>query len=224
MTSHFLSRLRDRVLSFLLVLCACCTLNALFSLEAAAALRPEQLAIVINDAEPNSVAVGEYYRKRRNIPKANVVHVSIAGKPQRISLERFRLLKEEIDGKIGPQVQAVLMIWTAPYAVECNSITGAYSLGFDASQCSKTCSAGTPSPYFNAKSKAPFTDHELRPSMLLPTESVAQAKALIDRGMAAGFRTLPASAYYLVNSESARYSRAGFLPPVGKVAALRLTL
>ena len=93
MTSHFLSRLRDRVLSFLLVLCACCTLNALFSLEAAAALRPEQLAIVINDAEPNSVAVGEYYRKRRNIPKANVVHVSIAGKPQRISLERFRLLK-----------------------------------------------------------------------------------------------------------------------------------
>lgn len=224
MTSHFAVRLRDRVLSLLIALCAMCALGALSSPEAAAALRPEQLAIVINDAEPNSVAVGEYYRKRRSIPKANVVHVSIPGKPQRISLERFRLLKEEIDGKLGPQVQAVLMVWTAPYAVDCNSITGAYSLGFDASQCSKTCAAGTPSPYFNVKSKAPFTDHEVRLSMLLPTESVEQAKALIDRGVAAGFRTLPATAYYLATSEKARNSRAGFFPPQGKVAARRLTL
>ncbi|MBQ5949800.1 TIGR03790 family protein [Massilia sp. ST3] len=192
-------------------------------LEAAAALRPEQLAIVINDAEPNSVAVGEYYRKRRNIPAGNVVHVNIPGKPQRIGIERFRLLKEEIDAKLKPGVQAVLMVWTAPYAVDCNAITGAYTLGFDASQCSKTCAAGTPSPYFNAKSNAPLGEHAMRLSMLLPTESVEDAKALIDRGVAAGFRTVPATAYYLATSEKARNTRAGFFPPQGRVAARRLT-
>lgn len=211
-------------LRFLSLLLAVCALGAVFPSAARAALKPEQLAIVINDEDPDSVAVGEYYRKRRAIPDANVVHVRIPGKPQRISLARFRALKEEIDAKLGPNIQAVLMVWTAPYAVDCNSITGAYSLGYDASQCLKSCAAGTPSPYFNAKSKAPYTDHEMRLSMLLPTESVDGARALIDRGAAAGFRTVPATAYFLSTSEKARNTRAGFFPPSGRIAARKLRI
>jgi uncharacterized protein (TIGR03790 family) len=185
-------------------------------------LQPAQLAIVINDAEPNSVKIGEYYRKRRGIPAANVVHVRIPDKPREISAERFQELKDEIDSHLGPDVQAVLMVWTAPYKVECNAITGAYTLGFDASQCAKTCASGRSSPYFNSASTRPFTDLNLRLSMLLPTESVAQAKALIDRGASAGFRTVPATAYYLVTSEKARNSRAGFFPPPGRIEARKL--
>ena len=185
-------------------------------------LQPDQLAIVINDAEPNSVKVGEYYRKRRGIPAANVVHVRIPGKPHEIGAERFAQLKDEIDAHLGPNVQAVLMVWTAPYKVECNSITGAYSLGFDPGQCVKTCSPGRPSPYFNSSSARPYTDLNIRLSMLLPTESVAQAKALIDRGAGAGFRIVPATAYFLTTSEKARNSRALFFPPAGKIAARRL--
>jgi uncharacterized protein (TIGR03790 family) len=120
-------------------------------------------------------------------------------------------------------VQAVLMVWTAPYKVECNSITGAYTLGFDPSQCAKTCASGRSSPYFNASSTRPYTDLKLRLSMLMPTESVAEAKALIDRGVAAGFRIVPATAYYLVTSEKARNSRAGFFPPPGRIEARRLS-
>ncbi|WP_020653532.1 TIGR03790 family protein [Massilia niastensis] len=212
--------LRARILSFLAFLCIA---GVFHSSDAAAALRPEQLAIVINDEDPNSVAVGEYYRKRRNIPAANVVHVRIPGKPQRLNLARFRELKEEIDGQLGPGVQAVLMVWTAPYAVDCNAITAAYSLGFDAGQCARTCAAGRPSPYFNAKSTAPFDEHGMRLSMLLPTESVEQAKALVDRGAAAGFRTVPATAYYLSTSETARNTRTAFFPPAGRIKARRLT-
>lgn len=210
--------LRLRLLSLVLFLCA---FGALLP-QARAALRPEQLAVVINDEDPDSVAVGEYYRKRRNIPDANVVHVRIPGKPQRISPARFRELKEEIDSKLGPKIQAVLMVWTAPYAVDCNSITGAYSLGYDASQCVKSCAAGKPSPYFNTKSRAPFTDHGVRLSMLLPIESREQAESLIDRGAAAGFRTVPATAYFLTTSEKARNTRAGFFPPSGRIAARKL--
>jgi uncharacterized protein (TIGR03790 family) len=185
-------------------------------------LQPEQLAIVINDAEPNSVKVGEYYRKRRGIPAANVVHVRIPGKPREISPERFAQLKEDIDAHLRPDVQAVLMVWTAPYKVACNSITGAYTLGFDPDQCIKTCLPGRPSPYFNSSSPRPFTDLNVRLSMLLPTESVEQAKALIDRGAGAGFRIVPATAYFLTTSDKARNSRAQFFPPAGKIAARKL--
>jgi uncharacterized protein (TIGR03790 family) len=207
---------------FLLILMAAAAANAHAQFTSAPSLQPAQLAIVINDADPNSVKVGEYYRKRRNIPDDNVVHVSIPDKPREISAERFQELKEEIDSHLGADIQAVLMIWTAPYKVECNSITGAYTLGFDPSQCAKTCASGRSSPYFNSRSTRPYADLKLRLSMLLPTESVADAKALIDRGASAGFRTVPGTAYYLVTSEKTRNSRAGFFPPPGRIEARKL--
>lgn len=204
------------------VAAALLALQPLLHVDAHAALTPEQLAIVINDADPNSVEVGEYYRKRRAIPAANVVRVSIPGRPQRISPQQLRLLKREIDAQLGPQVQAVLMVWTAPYAVDCNALTAAYTLGFDGAQCQATCAPGKPSPYFNARTGEPYTAHGMRLAMLLPTESVAHAKALIDRGVAAGFRTIPATAYYLATSEKARNSRSAFFPRPGRIAARRL--
>jgi uncharacterized protein (TIGR03790 family) len=187
-------------------------------------LKPEQLAIVINDDEANSVKVGEYYRQRRGIPNANVVHVHIPDKPHELSVEQFEALKEEIDSRLTPQIQAVLFVWTAPYKVECNALTGAYSLGFDRDQCAVTCSAGRPSPYFNSSSAHPFTDLNIRISMLLPTESVEEAKALIDRGARAGFRTIPATAYFLLTADKARNSRAMFFPPSGRIEARKLAV
>jgi uncharacterized protein (TIGR03790 family) len=215
-----MTSIRRLFLTFLL-LAVSSAVRAQFT--SAPSLQPAQLAIVINDAEPNSVKIGEYYRKRRGIPEANVVHVSIPNKPHEISFERFQELKDEIDSHLGPDIQAVLMVWTAPYKVECNAITGAYTLGFDPSQCTRTCASGRSSPYFNASSSRPYTDLKLRLSMLLPTESVAQAKALIDRGASAGFRIVPATAYYLVTSEKARNSRAGFFPPPGRIEARKLS-
>lgn len=231
MRANVPARLRAYLLSFLLsslaLACAALALPARAAAATGAALQPGQLAIVINDEDPNSVAVGAYYRKRRGIPAANVVHVRIPrvgnALPRSLSPAQFRLLKEEIDSKLGPEVQAVLMVWTAPYAVDCNSITGAYTLGFDGGQCAKTCAPGQPSPYFNSKSARPWTDHRQRISMLLPTEKVADAKDLIDRGVSAGFRTVPATAYYLNTSEKARNTRAGFFPRPGRIPGRRLT-
>ncbi|HBZ06871.1 MAG TPA: hypothetical protein DEP03_11010, partial [Massilia sp.] len=44
-----------------------------FQLQERGGLQAAQLAIVINDDDPASVAVGDYYRRRRAIPAANVV-------------------------------------------------------------------------------------------------------------------------------------------------------
>jgi uncharacterized protein (TIGR03790 family) len=185
-------------------------------------LRPAQLALVVNDAEPNSVAIAAYYRKARGIPAANVIHVTIPGKPQRLNAARFRDLKESIDSQLPAGIEAVLMVWSAPYAVECNAITAAYSMGYDGGLCSNACAASRPSAYFNASSVQPLADFRMRLSMLMPTESVAQARALIDRGVASGFRVPNASAYYLVTSQAARNSRAELFPRDAQIGAKKL--
>ena len=175
------------ILPALLLAAATATVHA-----APATLQPSQLALVINDDEPNSVEIGELYRAARNIPEKNVVHVRIPNRPRKLDAEQFAKLKAEIDSKLGPDVQAVLMVWTAPYAVECNGITAAYTLGYDAEQCVKTCAPGTQSGLFNAPATVQPADRQMRLSMLLPTESVEGARALIERGKASGFR-IPAA-------------------------------
>ncbi|CUI08246.1 TIGR03790 family protein [Massilia antarctica] len=189
---------------------------------AAQRLLPRQLALIVNDAEPNSVTIAEYYRKARAIPAANIIHVNIPGKPQRLDAARFRALKDSIDSQLPAGIEAVLMVWTAPYAVECNAITAAYTMGFDPGQCGNTCAASRPSAYFNATSVHPVADFRMRLSMLLPTESVAQAKAVIDRGVASGFRVPNATAYYLLTSQAARNSRAELFPRDAHLAAKKI--
>jgi uncharacterized protein (TIGR03790 family) len=70
----------------------------------------------------------------------------------------------------------------------------------------------------------PFTNLGIRPSMLLPTDSVAQAKALIDRGVQSAFRLAPASAYFLVTSDTARNSRASHFPRSQSLPSKKLTI
>ena len=84
---------------------------------AAAALGPSQLALVINDDEPNSVAVGALYRDARDIPEKNIVHVRIPKSPRQLTPEQFAPLRQQILDRLGPDIRAVLMVWTAPYAV-----------------------------------------------------------------------------------------------------------
>lgn len=191
-------------------------------------LAPRQLAIVVNDEDPDSVAIGEVYRKRRGIPAANVVHVRIPGRPQTLEPGRFEELRQEIDSRLAPAVEAVLMVWTAPYKVGCQGITAAYTLGFDAALCAHPCGPGRPSRYFNARGGRPYGDYGMRLSMLLPLVSRAQAKALIERGIDSAHagvrRRTPAHAWYLTTSETARNSRAMFFPMAGVLPAHGLTV
>jgi uncharacterized protein (TIGR03790 family) len=117
-------------------------------------------------------------------------------------------------------VRAVLFAWTAPYAVECNSLTSAFTLGFDAAQCERSCAPARKNPYFNATALPPG----MRLSMLLPAEPLDVARAVAERGKAAGFSMAPAGAYFLQTSEVRRNSRARFFPPSGAIPARKLTV
>ncbi|MDZ4141385.1 MAG: TIGR03790 family protein [Methylotenera sp.] len=178
-------------------------------------LGPENVALVINDADANSVKIGEYYRVARGIPAKNIVHVNIPDAPRKLSLSEFTRLKWEIETQLNPDEQVILLAWTAPYAVECNSITSALTFGYDANQCKNTCAPGKASPYFNSASKKPFDDYGIRLTMLLPTDSIVRAKAIIDRGVQSDAGVFRSTAYYLSTSDVSRNSRARFFPPSG---------
>lgn len=185
---------------------------------------PQQVAVVVNDADPASLEVGHYYLQARGIPDANLVHVNIPGSPRSIAPEQFRAIRQQIESRLLPEIQVIVMVWTAPYAVGCNSITSAMTLGFDAEQCKNTCSVGTLSPYFDSQSALPFSDLRIRPSMLLPVTTPDKAKALIDRGVLSGFRMNEGSAYFLMTSDPHRNSRAQFFPPAGRIPQRKLEI
>ena len=192
--------------------------------SAVGALKADQIAVVVNDADSNSVAVANYYRQARDIPEKHVVHVRIPNSPRTLSVSEFKALKQQIEAHLGSDIQAIVLVWTAPYAVECNSITAALTLGFDAAQCKNTCAAGKPSPYFDSSSRRPYTDFGIRISMLLPTDSIAAAKSLINRGVLSNFRLQRASAYFLITEDQQRSSRAQFFPPSGKISPLQFEI
>ncbi len=203
-----------------------CVLLSLFSGWACAVdstIRPVQVAVVVNIANANSLEIGQYYLKARGIPQKNLIPVNLRGSPHKLSMEQFRQLKQQIDEKLKADIQVILLVWTAPYAVECNSITAALTLGFDAEQCKNTCAPSKPSRYFDSRISQPASA-DMRLSMLLPTDSVAAAKALIDRGVLSGFSVNQASAYFLITSDKQRNSRAGFFPKSGRIAQQKLQI
>lgn len=186
-------------------------------------LRPEHVAVVVNKSNENSIEVGEYYLKLRAIPKENLIKVNLPGTPKKLNVEQFAALKQQIEEKLNPNIQVILLVWTAPYAVECNSITAALTLGFDADLCKNTCGQTKASPYFGSTNKLP-SELGLRLTMLMPIESVEEAKSLIDRGVLSAFNVNEASGYFLNTSDINRSSRSIFFPKTIDIPEKKLHL
>ena len=182
------------------------------------------IGLVINSADPYSVAVGEYYQLQRGIPAQQVLRVEL---PLRATLTvaEFDAFASRVREAMGSQVQGLALAWTQPYAVECNSITSAMTLGFQPDLCKQTCAPSKPSPYFNNGSRRPFTELGLRPSMLLASRDIAGGKALIDRGMASDHQlakpgVAPANAVFVNTNDKARNVRSVLFPPAGLSASI----
>ncbi|MGB5715911.1 MAG: TIGR03790 family protein [Gammaproteobacteria bacterium] len=173
-------------------------------------LGPQHLALIINDEDPLSRRIGEYYLTKRHIPASNVIHVKFKPGNNVMRPQTFRLIKAQLDAQVPASVQGYVLTWTAPYRVGCMSITTAFAAGFDEAFCVQGCKATRPSPYFNSNSQRPFTDVNWRPAMMLAGETFAAVKALIDRGVAADSTHPDGSAYLLSTSDRARNARARF--------------
>ena len=165
-------------------------------------LRAADLAVVINEADPDSVRIGEHYQRQRGLAPEAVLRVSFPPGQAVMSLADFQRVHQQVTESVPRQVQAYALAWTQPYRVDCMSITSAFAFGFDPAHCASGCQLTRRSPYYNSASHVPHTDHGLRPAMLLAGRDVDEALALVDRGLRAE-GLWPRGTGYLVNTGDA---------------------
>ncbi len=170
------------------------------------------LAVIVNDMDPLSRQIGDYYQKRRNIPQRNVIHVRFRKGASTMSQSEFARIKLHIDRKAPRTVQAFVLTWAVPYRVECMSITSAFTFGFNKAYCSNNCGPTKPSVFYNASTSVPHTDLNIRPTMALAGANFANVKALIDRGVEADNSHPHGTGYLLNTSDKARNVRASTYP------------
>jgi uncharacterized protein (TIGR03790 family) len=174
------------------------------------ALSAGQLALVVAEGDALSESIAAYYQTARGVPAANVIRVKLTTGVDSISAADFATLKADLDAKLSASVQATLLTWTAPSRVAGScamSITSALALGFDAKYCATGCAATASSAYYDSESAQPWTDHQIRPSMMLGASTLAAAKTLIDRGVRSDASLPTGDGYLLRTSDSARSVR-----------------
>lgn len=195
--------------ALLLVLFALSVLGSVSeSAPSGAALTAKELAVVVNDADPLSVAIGDYYRRKRNIPPGNVLHVRLDASQASISAQDFLILREGLKAKTPAHVQAYALTWVKPYRVECMSMTTAFAAGYNRAFCSQGCKPTQLSPYFNSNSRRPYDDIGWRPTMSIAALDLDHARQLIDRGAAADRSPVGGKAYLLETADAARNVRS----------------
>jgi uncharacterized protein (TIGR03790 family) len=194
-------------------------------------LQAEDIGLVINTADPYSLAVGEHYIRRRGLKPQQVLRLSLPTTAV-VNRDVFDHLRGRIELRFQgrkPAVQALVLAWSFPYAVDCNSIGGALALGFDAELCANSCLPSRPSRYFNATTSKPWSELGIRPVMHLAAPTVEEAKALIDRGaLADGSLALrgrpPVTALLLETQDVPRNVRSVLYPPAGTLGEAGVNL
>lgn len=168
----------------------------------------QNLGVIVNEQDPLSVQVGKYYQQKRRIPEKNMIRVSFPPAKKSISAAKFQQIQAQVDRQISGNIQGFALTWTAPFRVNCMSITSAFALGYDPIYCAKGCKPTAPNAYFQNPSHRPYRDFQLRPTMMIAGENLAAAKALIDRGVSADNTQPNGTAYLLITNDKARNVRS----------------
>ncbi len=168
----------------------------------------QQLAIIVNDRDPLSVRIADYYRVKRNIPADQVIHINLLPDSTVLSPAHFKVIKEDVDKKTPKTVQGYVLTWLVPYRVGCMSITTALAAGFDPAFCANACKETRHNPFFDSSSHKPYDDFNWRPTMVLAGKDFDETKKLIDRGASSDYIQPKGVAYLLKTADIARSSRA----------------
>ena len=170
----------------------------------------ETLAVIVNQADPLSVEIGEYYQEQRQIPEQNMIYVSFYPDREDLPLLEFAALKLQIDRATSSHIQAYALTWAEPYRVNCMSLTSAFALGYVGDFC--RCNATPSNPYFNSRSSNPYRDHQIRPTMAIAALTFPEAQQLIDRGISSDGTSPDGTAYLMNTNNAARNVRSSHYP------------
>jgi len=184
-------------------------------------LTPDELVVIVNEADPLSVQIGDYYQQQRKIPSRNVIRMNFPSGHPEISPQEFQRLKESIEVQIPSYIQAYALTWAAPYRVGCMSITSAFALGFDEAYCANGCQFTKLNPYFNHTSTQPYQELKIRPTIAIAATNFEQAKSLIDRGVSSDGTFPTGTAYLMRTSDPDRNVRSGLYSQLAQSVGVR---
>ena len=187
-------------------------------------LHAEQLGVIVNDNDPNSVAIGREYIRAYAMPAANLLHIRFDPQLRVFDIAGFQAIKAALDQQTPATIQAYLVTWLTPYRVDNMSLTSALAFGWGPQwQSAKTCDLTARSPYFNSRVREPYTQLHMRLSMMLGARNLDEAHQLISRGQMAGTQqdglspllrpALPA-AYLMITNDRKRMVRQQDYPLV----------
>ncbi|MDD4914498.1 MAG: TIGR03790 family protein [Methylococcales bacterium] len=178
------------------------------------ALTAGDLAVIVNDEDPLSRQIADYYQQKRHIPAEQIVHIRFSPDRAILSKLEFQHLKQQVDALTPEHVQAFALTWIQPFRVECMSITTAFAIGFDPAFCATPCRQTRKSPYYASETARPYKSFGWRPTMMLAGQNFEEVKKLIDTGVAADYSQPKGTAYLLKTADKARSSRAAAFPDI----------
>ncbi|MGB5600964.1 MAG: TIGR03790 family protein [Gammaproteobacteria bacterium] len=209
----------SRALPGIVLLASLCLLWPAF-----AAHPSQQLAIVVNEADPQSKRIADYYQLKRGIPDENIIKVNLPVGKKGIGRDKFEQIYQQVK-KLTPQhIQFYALAWNQPYKVGCMSITSAFAFGFDESYCAKGCNNTRQSAYFNSSTRTPHSTLGVRPTMMLAGSSHEQVRDMIDRGVEADATYPKGTAYLVSTSNKARNVRSQFYSSIAEQLGKRVNI
>lgn len=167
------------------------------------------LAVLYASGDASSEAIARAYQRARGIPEAQVIGVAIPTGADSIGAEAFARVKADIDARLPARVQATLLTWTRPSRVQgsCSmGITSALAFGYSAARCG-VCARTAASAYYDSDSTRPWTELQIRPSMMLGAATLEAAQSLIDRGLAAEGSAPTGTGWLVRTADAARSVR-----------------
>jgi uncharacterized protein (TIGR03790 family) len=181
---------------------------SIFPVLPALALGTQDLGVVINTADPLSIAIGDYYVRARRIPATNVARVHFGYHRAVLPQAEFAAIKNSVDEQLPSSIQAYALTWARPYRIDCMSITSAFAFGFDSRYCATGCESTQLSVYYNSDRGRPYDALHLRPTMSIAAANLELGRALIDRGVRSDGTHPHGSAYLLITGDPGRDVRS----------------
>jgi uncharacterized protein (TIGR03790 family) len=169
----------------------------------------KNLAVIINDNDPYSLAIGAYYVQKRLIPNSQVIHITLPTGVSELPVSQFRWILRDVNKRTPQHIQAFALAWTSPYRVGCQSITSAFAYGIEPDLCQHSCKTTRLNPYYaRGDVYRPWKELKLRPTMLLAASNIDQGKKLIRRGLSSDNSAPRGTGYLMSTSDPSRNSRA----------------
>ncbi|MDH5217158.1 MAG: TIGR03790 family protein, partial [Gammaproteobacteria bacterium] len=178
--------------------------------------------IVYLENDPLSKRIANYYAVQHKIDSANLLSIPAPANVSSITAADFNVWYEKVLKKTAVSSnKQFLLTFPQPYRVGCMSITAAFAFGYDESFCSeKTCDLTAKNPYYGSLNNTVLKEKRLYPTMMLAANNFDQAKALIDRGVAAQNNWPQGQAYLVETSDQARSARKVIYPDVKQLDKL----